>query len=155
MKGKFNLRLRALCALVIAMLVIPGLGQAKEKKGHHFEKFRTQLMKELKLTPDQEKAFTAVEEKYKTERQQIIVDMKKSQKDLWAALKAAKPDEAKIKGLVANITAAQDKLFDSFKNQRNAELALLSPVQQGQYLMALSHWRHEMEEKYKHKQEKK
>ncbi len=155
MKSKFNFRLRALCVLVIAMLVVPGLGYAKEEKGHNIEKFRAQLMKQLKLTPDKEKAFKAVDEKYTTERKQIIADMKKSQKDLWAALKAAKPDEAKIKGLVSNITAAQDKLFDSFKNQRNAELALLNPVQQGQYLVALSHWRHEMEEKYKHKKEKK
>jgi Spy/CpxP family protein refolding chaperone len=155
MKGKFSFKLRALCALVVVMLMVPGLGQAKAGKGQHFEKFRAEMMKQLKLTPDQEKAFKAVDEKYATERHQIIADLKKSQKDLRAALTAAKPDEAKLKGLVASLTAAQDKLFDSFKNQRNAEMALLNPVQQGQYLVALSHWRHEMEKKYRHQKEKK
>jgi Spy/CpxP family protein refolding chaperone len=155
MKAKFNCKLRALGVIMVTMLLLPALSQAKEEKGHSFEKFRAKVMKQLKLTPDQEKSFKTADEKYATERKQIIADLKKSQNDLQAAVKAAKPDEAKIKGLVSAITADQDKLFDSFKNQRNAELALLNPVQQGEYLVALRHWRHEMEEKYKHKKEKK
>ena len=33
MKGKFNFKLVALCAILSAMLLMPALGQAKEKGG--------------------------------------------------------------------------------------------------------------------------
>lgn len=89
----------------------------------------------------------AVDDKFAAERQKIIAGLKQSQKDLQGALAAAKPDEAKIKDLVGTLTAGQDKLFASFKNQRDEELALLSPVDQGRYLLAMSQWRKEMMEK--------
>jgi hypothetical protein len=89
----------------------------------------------------------AVDDKYAAERQKIIADLKQSQKDLQGALAAAKPEEARVKDLVSALTAGQDKLFASFKDQRDEELALLSPVDQGKYLLAMSQWRHKMMEK--------
>ena len=89
----------------------------------------------------------AVDDKYAAERTKIIADLKKSQGELKTALAAAKPDEAKIKDLVSAITSGQDKLFASFKDQRDEELALLSPMEQGKYLLALTEWRHKMMEK--------
>ena len=66
---------------------------------------------------------------------------------------AATPDEAKIKGLVTAIRADQDKMAQSFKSQLDEELALMTPVQQGQYLLTLHKWREEMmQEQMKMKQ---
>lgn len=146
MKIKFNVKVKLLCAVLGVMLVVPALAQAKGEMEGHFKELKGQILKQMKLAPDKEKAFMAVDDKYAAERQKIIADLKKSQEDLHAALAEAKPDEAKIKDLVSALTAGQDKLFDSFKSQRNEELALLSPVEQGTYLMAMSHWRHEMME---------
>jgi hypothetical protein len=54
-----------------------------------------------------------------------------------------------MKGLVSTFSSLQDKLFDSYKAQRRAELGLLTPMQQGRYLLELGQMRHELMEKHK------
>jgi len=119
MKGKFNFKLGALCAILGAMLLMPALGQAKEEGEAGYKKQKDQMIKELKLAPDKEKAMLGVEVKSAAERKEIIAGMKKANEDLQAALAAATPDEAKLKELVSALTAGQDKMFASFKNQRD------------------------------------
>ena len=77
-----------------------------------------------------------VEDKYAKERTDIIAGIKKANEELRAAMAAANPDEAKLKELVSELTNGQDKLFASFKNQRDEELALMTPAQQAKYLTA-------------------
>jgi hypothetical protein len=151
MKGKFNFKLAALCAIISAMLVMPALGQTKEKAGARHQAQKDQIIKELKLAPEKEKAMLAVEDKYEKERQGIIAGVKKANEDLQAAVAAANPDEAKLKELVSALTAGQDKLFASFKNQRDEELALMTPAEQAKYLIVLGQWRQKMMEKRKKK----
>lgn len=147
MKGKFNFKMGALCAILGVLLLVPALAQAKGEMEGQLKEMKGQILKQMKLAPDKEKAFMAVDDKYAAERQQIIAGLKQSQKDLQGAVAAAKPDKGKVNDLVGALTAGQDKLFASFKNQRDEELALLSPVDQGKYLLALSQWRHEMMQK--------
>jgi len=144
MKGKFNFKLGALCAILSAMLLMPALGQAKEDSWSEMHKMRrATAVKELKLSPEKAKDFNAVEEKYAKERQELIERLKKSQAELQNAM-AATPDEAKIKGLVTAIRADQDTMAKSFKSQLDEELSLMTPLQQGQYLLTLHKWREEM-----------
>ncbi len=145
MKGKFIFKLGALCAILSAMLLIPALGQAKEESWEQFHKMRrANAAQELKLSPEKTKEFNTLEDKYEKERQEIIGGLQKYHAEMKQALAASSPDEAKIKGLVAAIIAGQDKLVNTFKSQRDAELALMTPVQQGQYLSLLHKWREEM-----------
>jgi Spy/CpxP family protein refolding chaperone len=141
MKGMFNFKLAALCAILSAALVVPAMAQGKNNVAERFKQERTQMIKRLKLAPDKEKALIAVEEKYVQPRQEIIAGLKKDRTELDAALAAPTPDEAKIKDLVNALTSGQDKLFDSFKSQRNEELGMLTPVEQGKYLAAMEKWR--------------
>ena len=147
MKGRFNFKLGALCAILSAMLLMPALGQAVEEEGAHHKEQKDQIIKELKLAPAKEKAMLAVEDKYARERQDIIAGVKKANDELKAASAAANPDEAKIKELVSALTAGQDKMFASFKNQRDEELALMTPAEQAKYLLVLGQWRQKMMEK--------
>jgi hypothetical protein len=147
MKGKFNFKLGVLCAVLSVLLVAPALVQAKAGTEGQLKELKVKIVKQLKLAPDKEKAFMEVDDKYAAERQKIIAELKKSQGDLKTALAEAKPDEAKVKDLVSAVTAGQDKLFASFKDQRDEELALLNPVEQGKYLLAMSQWRDKMMEK--------
>ena len=121
----------------------PGQGEAaavqKDKKD--------QIIKELKLAPEKEKAVLAVAAKYATERKEIVAGVKKANEELQAALAEATPDEAKLKAGVSALTASQDKMFASFKNQRDEELALMTPVEQAKYLMVLGQWRQKMMKK--------
>jgi Spy/CpxP family protein refolding chaperone len=144
MKGKFNFKLGALCAILGAMLLIPAPGQAKEDEGAAYKQQRAQMIKELKLTPEKEKAVLAVEDKYVGERKEIIAGVKKANEELQAAVASANPDEAKLKQLVSTLTAGQDKLFASFKSQRDEELALMTPVEQARYFQVLAQWRQKM-----------
>ena len=144
MKGKFNFKLGALCAVLGAMLLMPALGQAKGEEAAVQKDKKDQMIKELKLAPEKEKAVLAVADKYAKERQDIVAGLKKANDDLQAALGAATPDEAKLKGLVSALNAGQDKFFASLKNQRDEELALMTPVEQANYLMVLGQWRQKM-----------
>jgi uncharacterized membrane protein YhiD involved in acid resistance len=151
MKGKFNFKLGALCAILSAMLLMPTLGQAVEEEGAHHKEQKDQIIKELKLAPEKEKAMLAVEDKYARERTDIIAGIKKANDELQAAMAATKPDDAKLKELVSALTTGQDKMFVSFKNQRDEELALMTPAEQAKYLIVLGQWRQKMMEKRKEK----
>ena len=147
MKGKFNFKLGALCAILGAMLLMPTLGQAKEGEGARYKEQIGKMIKELKLAPEKEKAVLAVEDKSGKEIEEIIAGVKKANEDLQAALAAPNPDEAKLKELVGALNAGQDKLFASFRNRRDAELALMTPVEQAKYLLVLGQWRQKMMDK--------
>jgi len=144
MKGKFIFKLGALSTILSFLLVIPALGQVNQDLGEKLKEYKAKTLKELKIAPDKEKALLAAEEKSVAAREKIIAGLKKFKEDLQAALAAPSPDEAKIKGLVSAFIAAQLDLFNSFKNEMNEEMAQLSPLQQGKYLMAMERWRQDV-----------
>jgi Spy/CpxP family protein refolding chaperone len=138
MKGKSHFLRSALFLILTSLLLFPALGQAKEDSWAEKHKMRRAAMvKELKLSPEKAKDFNAVEEKYAKDRQELVARLKKSQAELQKALAAATPDEAKIKDLVDAIRADQEKMVKSFQSQKDDDLALMTPVQQGRYLMLL------------------
>jgi hypothetical protein len=147
MSRKFNVKLVALCAVLSLMLVVPALGQGKEDAGVNYKAQVTKILKGLKLAPEKEKALLAVEDKYTKERKEIFTAVKKANEDLQAAAAAANPDEAKLKELVSALTTNQDKMFGLFKNQRDEELALMTPLEQAKYLIVLGQWRQKMKDK--------
>lgn len=151
MKGKINLKFALLGAVLSVMLLTPALSQAKAGKAEYFKKAQVQMIKQLKLSPEKEKAVLAVEDKYAAQRQEIIPALKKDKEALQAALAVPKPDEAKVQGLVTALTGDMDKLFSTFKSQRDEELALMTPVEQGKYLEAMMKWREKMMGKRKKK----
>ena len=151
MSHKFNFKLMTLCTLLSAMLVVPALGQDKGAKGARYKAEQDKIIKALKLAPEKEKAVLAVKDKYAKERPDIIANIKKSNDELKAALAVANPDEAKVKELVNAVTTGQDNLFASFKKQREEEMGLMTPIEQGKYLLAMSQWRQKMMEKHKKK----
>ncbi len=144
MRGKFNLGFVALWIILGAffLLTSPHLSQAKEG-GWERMKENIKLTKEfhdLKLTPDKEAAVLAVEQKYGKERQDLLAALKNYRQDLKAALAAATPDGAKIQDLVRAANDAQDKLLTSVKMERDEAMALMTPVQQGQFIVLLGNW---------------
>lgn len=132
-------------ALVLAItLLAPGEGPALEKRGMGHMIQKEQVAKDLGLTPEKTEAFLAVGETYEKNRQEIIEKIKKSEDELEKALAAPKPDEAMISSLVASITTDHNSLWGSIRAQRQQEMALLTPMQQGKFLMALKKWHRDM-----------
>jgi Spy/CpxP family protein refolding chaperone len=141
---------RGLVSLVVAALIlVPNLVLAKDKGWERYKERKMQIIKEMKLSPEKAKEFEAVDEKYSQDRKVIFGDLRKNASDLKQAFSVASPDAAKVKGLVSTFSTLQDKLFESYKAQRSAELALLTPMQQGRYLLALGQLRHELMEEHK------
>jgi Spy/CpxP family protein refolding chaperone len=144
MKGKFNLGFVALWIIWGALFLLTSLHLSQAKEGGWEglkEKIKiTKELYDLKLAPDKEAAVLAVEQKYVKERKDLMAALKKYREDLKAALAAANPDEAKIQALVRATNAAQDKLLTSLKMERDEAMALMTPVQQGQFIMVLGNW---------------
>ncbi len=154
MKRNMDFRLVGLGLLLVAALLAPRLGQAQEKREGSYPQLEQRLIKELNLSPEKAKEFQAVGEKYDRNRVEIIGRIEKNEGELEKALAAPQPDTAKINELVAAAVAGQDQLFATFKAQRQEEMALLTPVQKGQFLMALRRW-HQEERNIYEKVEKK
>jgi hypothetical protein len=72
----------------------------------------------------------------------------KSEEQLEKLLSDQKPDEGKLKELITAITSDQDILVNTYKGRRDEILVLLTPVQQGQYLLATWKWQQKFLEKY-------
>jgi len=144
MKSKFSLRFVALWIILGALFLLTSLhlSQAKEG-GWEGLKAKIKITKELhdlKLAPAKEAAVLALEQKYANERQDLMSAFRKYREELKAALAAAPPDEAKIQDLVQAANAAQDKLLTSLKMERDEAMALMTPFQQGQFLLILGNW---------------
>jgi hypothetical protein len=144
MKGKLIFKLGALSTILSFLLVVPALGQTaqtNEDLGKQLKDYKAKIYEQIKANPNQQKSLVAVEEKYSVSRGEIVDGSKKAWDNLQAALAAAKPDEAKVKEAVSAYVAAQAKLFTSFRSELDEELALMSPIQQGNYLVAMEQWR--------------
>jgi Spy/CpxP family protein refolding chaperone len=144
MRREIGLRLRQVGLLVVVALLALGPGQTWGEPGPSYSRIEQEtLCKDLGMTPEQAKAFQAIGDKFDKSRQAIVADLKNKENDLEKALATPKPDEQKIKGLVAEITQSHDQLFQTLKSQRQEEMALLNPVQQGKFVLALKKWHEE------------
>ncbi len=144
MKGKVVFKLGVLSTILSFLLVVPALGQTaqtNEELGKQLKDYKAKIYEEIKASPDQQKKLVDVEDKASVARGEIVEGSKKAWDNLQAVLAAPKPDEAKVKEAVGAYTAAQRKLFSSFRSQLDEELALMSPIQQGNYLVAMEKWR--------------
>jgi Spy/CpxP family protein refolding chaperone len=137
--------------LLVAALLAPAAAPAVQDPGNAYEMQREKLCKDLNLTPEKSKEFKGVEDKFRQSRKEIVDRMRQSEGELEKALAAPQPEEGKIKQLVAAITADHGKLLDSFRGQRQEEMALLTPVQQGQFIICLRKWHTEIRDKYQQK----
>jgi Spy/CpxP family protein refolding chaperone len=148
MRRVIGLRLRQCGLLMVAALLVLGPGQTWGDPGPGYLKMEQEtLCKDLGLTPEQAKAFQAIGDKFDQSREAVVADLKYKENDLEKALAAPKTDEQKIRGLVAEITRGHDQLFQSLKAQRQEEMALLNPVQQGKFVMVLKRWHDTVREK--------
>jgi hypothetical protein len=144
MKGKLIFKLAALSTILSVLLVVPALGQTgqtNEELGKQLKDYKAQILKDVKIAPEKEKALMAVEDKYSIMRGEIVEKSKQAWDGLLAALAAATPDDAKVKAAVAGYIDGQAQLYQNFRKQLEEELALMTPIQQGKYLVAMEKWR--------------
>ena len=133
--------------LLLAALLLLGPGPARgESRGSYSAMERDTLIKELNLTPEQTRNFQAIGDRCDLNRDKIVALVKEKESDLEKALAAPQPDEAKVKELVAAVVKGHDQLFQTLKTQRQEEMALLTPVQQGKFILALKKWHEGMKE---------
>jgi Spy/CpxP family protein refolding chaperone len=146
--GHTNLKL-LVAGIVLSLLVgTPSLAPAKEEGQIDSKAFRSQLLKTLKLRPDKARIFMHVEEKYDRIRQEALERITKSAEQLEKLLSGEKPDEGKLKELTTAMAGDQDILVNTYKSRRDETMALLTPVQQGEYLLFTWKWQQKLLAKY-------
>ena len=149
MAGNTNLKLLAAGVVLSILVGTPSLAPAKEEGRNDSQMLRVHLIKTLNLSAYKEKMFIAVEEKYDRIRQEALERITKSEEQLEKLLSGDKPDEGKLKGLTRAITSDQDILVNAYKARRDGVLAMLTPVQQGKYLLATWKWQQKLLETYR------
>ena len=70
MKGKAHFRSVVISLILTGLFLIPALGQATADEEARYKAQNDQMIKELKLAPEKEKAVLAVEDKYARERKE-------------------------------------------------------------------------------------
>jgi Spy/CpxP family protein refolding chaperone len=141
MKEKGIAKLIVFSAILSLLLVVPVLGQTDEELGKQLKEYKAKTLAEIKLDQNQIKKLTEMEDKFSVMRGKLMDVSKQAWDELQAALAADKPDNAKVKSLVKAYLGAQSDLFSSFRKELDQELAEMSPIQQGQFLVAMEKWR--------------
>jgi len=146
--GNTNLKL-LIAGVVLGVLVgIPSLAPAKEEGQSDNKTFREHLIKTLNLRPDKARIFIKVEEKFDRIRQEALERINKSAAQLEKLLSGEKADEGKVKELTTAMAADQDILVNTYKGRRDETMAILTPVQQGEYLLATWKWQQKLLDKH-------
>jgi len=143
MVQKFTLQVVIAVMLLLVGLLLPVPGQTREAGAGNYAEQREQLLDGLKLSPGKAKAFMSVGGHWDQIRQDLFEGIKTNEADLETALAAPQPDENKINRLVNALVVAHDQLFETFKSQRQEEMAVLTPVQRGKFLLDLKKWHEE------------
>src|SRR5665648_15969 len=93
-----------------------------------------------------------VDEKYDRVRQEAVERINKSMEQLEKLLSGKKPDVGKLQELTTAIAGDQDILVNTYKARRDEAMAMLTPVQQGEYQLVTWKWQQKLLAKYgKHK----
>ena len=126
--------------VIAAIFLAPFNFQAQAEPASAQYREWEKLIKELNLTPEKAAEFQARGAKFAQIREGLIENLGQNESDLEKAIAATQPDEAKIEKLVPLIISEHNQLFESFKEQRQEEMAILTPLQRGKYLLALKKW---------------
>jgi Spy/CpxP family protein refolding chaperone len=124
---------------IFGLLLLPGLSQAIDREAK-FKGYRQKLVQELNLSPDKAKEFNDVGDKYLKERMDLYTQLKQAMDNLKKAMAATPKDEAKVQDAVNAVIPIKDKLWNNYQDWWHAEIKLLNPVQQAQYLITLENW---------------
>jgi hypothetical protein len=146
--GNTNLKLLVVGVVLGVLVGTPSLASAKEESLTDSKTFRGHLIKTLNLRPDKARIFMQVEEKYDRIRQEAVERIDLAAGQLEKLLAGGKPDPEKLKELTAAIKADQDILVNTYKGRRDETMAMLTPGQQGEYLLFTWKWQQKLLTKY-------
>jgi Spy/CpxP family protein refolding chaperone len=146
--GNTNLKLLVVGVVLGVLVGIPSVAPAQEEGQSDNKAFREHLIKTLNLRPDKARIFINVEEKFDRIRHEALERINKSAAQLEKLLTGEKANEGKVKELTTAMAADQDILVNTYKGRRDETMAILTPVQQGEYLLATWKWQQKLLDKY-------
>ena len=132
-------KLVLLSLLILGWLTLPALSQATSREAK-FKEYRQKLAQDLKLSPDKEKEFNDLGDRFLKQRMDLYGELNKAMDNLKQAAAATPADEARIKEAVDAVTVLKDKLWSNYQDWWHSEMKLLNPVQQAQYLITMEKW---------------
>jgi hypothetical protein len=146
--GNTSLKLLVVGVVLAVLVGTPSLAPAKDESQNDSKIFRSHLLKTLNLRPDKARIFMQIEEKYDRIRQEALERINLSAEQLEKLLAGGKPDAGKLKELTTAIASDQDILVNTYKGRRDETMAMLTPGQQGEYLLATWKWQQKLLAQY-------
>ena len=132
-------RLSLLALLISGLLTLTALSQDTGKEAK-FKEYRQKLAQELKLSPEKEKEFNELGDKFLHQRMELYKELSRDMANLKQTMTASPIDEAKLKEAIGAVTAVKEKLWSNYQDWWHGEMKLLNPVQQAHYLVTLEKW---------------
>jgi Spy/CpxP family protein refolding chaperone len=113
--------------------------------GHFGEGFQDRLMeiKRSQLGPalgvDQRTVdqLLQIDQRYKPQKHQLIMDMKNDLRRLEQVMNQPHPPEQEVKAILSTMKRKRQEMLNLQQRKDEEEMALLTPVQQGRYLLYL------------------
>ena len=125
-----------------ARYLVPSFQQTKQPykplenyQNYYENKFKKDMVKVLNLSPDKAKEFISLKEQYDKESKELSGELTRKRSELVKILTIGELNNEKISAVIRDISITNRKLSTSKINQQDAELALLTPEQQGRYFM--------------------
>lgn len=104
---------------------------------------QAQLETALRVNKQTVAQLLQIRQRYRPLRQQLIGDAKNEFNRLEQVMRQPNPSNQEVKNILANIKKKEQEMQDLKQRQDDEELAILTPVQQGRYLVFLIGQRHQ------------
>lgn len=104
---------------------------------------QTQLETALRVQKQTVVQLLQIRQRYRPLRQQLILDAKNEFNRLEQVMRQPNPSNPEVKDILAKIKKKEQEMQDLKQREDDDELAILTPVQQGRYLMFLISMRHQ------------
>jgi hypothetical protein len=133
--------------LVVLVLILSGTSWAWAQPGHEFgeggfqdrflETKRTQLGPALGVDQQTVNKLLAIDQKYKPLRHQLIINMKADFQRLQQLMTQTNPPDNEIVTVLKNMKHNRLEMLNLQQRKDEEETAILTPVQQGRYIIYL------------------
>lgn len=120
-----------------------GSAGAYQEKESTLEGQQPQLVSALGVNQQTVVQLLQIKERYRPLRQQLIEEAKNEFNRLEQVMRQPNPSSLEVKKILDNIKKKEQGMQDLKQRQDEEEVALLTPVQQGRYLMFLISLRHQ------------
>ena len=145
MKIQWSVILGCIVLLTAAPLFSQQVGEEREKVKERIEMIRMwKMMDVLDLSREQSEKFLPALEEIENRRREIFQERVKTMKELRETVRGENPDESAVVDMMRRLEKNHDSLEALDKEERKEIADILTPVQQGRYIVFKENFEREL-----------